>query len=281
MPLFGYRRARLLDLASAGASAVYAYGASRWLNTPSEFALFLLLTSYAMATASTLCGALLAENGRNFQRSSLFVGQQWLWFYVAIMLSAFTGRRPRRTSLAIGRTEGRRERRGGGADRRHPGHATPAEGAQEHREPPAVPQHASRHRRSAGSRKLWLVALFLFLYAFAPGFGTPLYYHMTDALDFSQAYIGVLGSDRLGGVDRRRPAASAAAAADEREDAAQSQHRAGNGLGRFVPAAHRRDASAALSTSPTAGHDDRHHRPADPRRAGLAPAGPRASPSPA
>jgi hypothetical protein len=44
------------------------------------------------------------------------------------------------------------------------------------------------------SRKLWLVALFLFLYSFAPGFGTPLYYHMTDALHFSQAYIGVLGS---------------------------------------------------------------------------------------
>src|SRR6185295_18373014 len=55
------------------------------------FALFLLLTSYAMATASTLCGALLAENGRTFERSSLFVGQQWLWFYVAIMLSAFVG----------------------------------------------------------------------------------------------------------------------------------------------------------------------------------------------
>src|SRR5437588_728301 len=43
------------------------------------------------------------------------------------------------------------------------------------------------------SRKLWLVAAFLFLYAFAPGFGTPLYYHMTDRLGFSQAYIGVLG----------------------------------------------------------------------------------------
>src|ERR1700744_1725352 len=44
-----------------------------------------------MATASTLGGALLAENGRTFQQSSLFVGQQWLWFYVAIMASAFMG----------------------------------------------------------------------------------------------------------------------------------------------------------------------------------------------
>ena len=43
-------------------------------------------------------------------------------------------------------------------------------------------------------RELWLVAGFLFLYYFSPGFSTPLYYHMTDNLKFSQAYIGVLGS---------------------------------------------------------------------------------------
>jgi predicted MFS family arabinose efflux permease len=44
------------------------------------------------------------------------------------------------------------------------------------------------------STKLYLVALFLFLYSFAPGFGTPLYYFMTDELRFSQSYIGILGS---------------------------------------------------------------------------------------
>src|SRR6185369_4575468 len=89
VPLFGYRRTSYLLLASVAAAAGYAGIAL--LNEPSEFALFLLLTSYAMATASTLCGALLAENARTFQQSSLFVGQQWLWFYVAIMVSAFVG----------------------------------------------------------------------------------------------------------------------------------------------------------------------------------------------
>src|SRR4030095_2621957 len=44
------------------------------------------------------------------------------------------------------------------------------------------------------SHTLWLVAAFLFLCAFAPGFGTPLYYHMTDTLRFSQSYIGTLGA---------------------------------------------------------------------------------------
>ena len=89
VPLFGYRRISYLLLASAGGAVGYAGIAL--LNGPAEFALFLLLTSYAMATASTLCGALLAENGRTFQQSSLFVGQQWLWFYVAIMASALVG----------------------------------------------------------------------------------------------------------------------------------------------------------------------------------------------
>jgi len=41
---------------------------------------------------------------------------------------------------------------------------------------------------------LWLVAMFMFLYYLSPGLATPLYYHMTDELGFSQAYIGILGS---------------------------------------------------------------------------------------
>ena len=44
------------------------------------------------------------------------------------------------------------------------------------------------------SRTLWFVAAFLFLYYFSPGFVTPLYFHMTDNLHFSQGLIGVLSS---------------------------------------------------------------------------------------
>src|SRR5689334_25176854 len=60
VPLFGYRRTSYLMLASACAAASYAGIAL--LDEPREFALFFILTAYAMATASTLCGALLAEN---------------------------------------------------------------------------------------------------------------------------------------------------------------------------------------------------------------------------
>jgi MFS family permease len=192
VPLFGYRRTSYLILASACAAVGYAGIAL--LDQPSEFALFLLLTSYAMATASTLCGALLAENGRTFQRSSLFVGQQWLWFYVAIMASAFVGgelveRLSASAALKVAA-----------------GIAAVAPIAIILATPLLLQESRSQVSRQAfhdtlrgivaalKSHKLWLVAAFLFLYAFAPGFGTPLYYHMTDTLHFSQAYIGVLGS---------------------------------------------------------------------------------------
>ncbi len=39
----------------------------------------------------------------------------------------------------------------------------------------------------------------MFLYYFSPGFSTPLYYHMTDDLKFSQGFIGILGSISAGG----------------------------------------------------------------------------------
>ncbi len=192
VPLFGYRRTSYLILASALGAAGYAGIAL--LGQPSEFALFLLLTSYAMASASTLCGALLAENGRTFQQSSLFVSQQWLWFYVAIMLSAFVGGElvehlPASTALkaaaAIAAVA--------------PIAVVVATRLLLHEPRSRVSGEAFRATldgiaAALKSRKLWLVAVFLFLYAFAPGFGTPLYYHMTDRLHFSQSYIGTLGS---------------------------------------------------------------------------------------
>jgi MFS family permease len=192
IPLFGYRRKSYLIISSICAVGAYAWIAR--LSEPSEFALLLVLTSFAMATASTLCGALLAENGQAFRLSSTFVGQQWLWFYIAIMASSFAGGElvQRLTPLSALQTA-----------------ATVAAIA-----PIAVilasvfllSERKSRADRlemrltfhsivaALRSAKLYLVALFLFLYSFAPGFGTPLYYFMTDELKFSQSYIGVLGA---------------------------------------------------------------------------------------
>jgi len=192
IPLFGYRRKSYLIISSICAVGAYAWIAR--LSEPSEFALLLVLTSFAMATASTLCGALLAENGQSFRLSSTFVGQQWLWFYIAIMASSFIGgeliqRLPPLSALQVAA-----------------GVAAVAPIAVilaslfllSERKSRANREEMQRTFRSVvtalKSAKLYLVALFLFLYSFAPGFGTPLYYFMTDELKFSQSYIGILGS---------------------------------------------------------------------------------------
>ncbi len=192
VPFLGYRRTSYLMLASAIGAGAYAGIAL--LGNPAEFAPLLLLTSYAMATASTLCGALLAENGRSFDRASRFVGQQWLWFNIAIMASAVAG------GLLVEHLSTLSALKAAAALAAIAPLAmlvaTPLLLAE-----PRSPANREAFRATlAGilaavkSRKLYLVAAFLFLYAFSPGFGTPLYYHMTDRLGFSQTYIGVLGS---------------------------------------------------------------------------------------
>ena len=192
VPLFGFRRKSYLLISSIVAVAAYAWIAR--LSEPGEFAPLLVLTSCAMATASTLCGALLAENGQRFGQSSAFVSQQWLWFYIAIMASSFAGGELVEHLTALGSLQ------------TAAGIAAIAPVAMvfaslyllDERKTPANRSEMRRTLRSIvaalASRKLYLVAAFLFLYSFAPGFGTPLYYHMTDELKFSQSYIGILGS---------------------------------------------------------------------------------------
>jgi MFS family permease len=192
VPLFGYRRKSYLIISSICAVGAYAWIAR--LSEPSEFALLLVLTSFAMATASTLCGALLAENGQSYRLSSTFVGQQWLWFYIAIMASSFVGgelvqRLPALSALQAAA-----------------GVAAVAPIAMILASLFLLSERKSRANRlemqrtfqslvvALKSSKLYLVAFFLFLYSFAPGFGTPLYYFVTDELKFSQSYIGILGS---------------------------------------------------------------------------------------
>ena len=44
-----------------------------------------------MAISSTVCGAVLVENGQRLGESGRFVNQQWLWFNAAAMASAIVG----------------------------------------------------------------------------------------------------------------------------------------------------------------------------------------------
>src|SRR5262249_31932415 len=67
VPLFGYRRKSYLILANT-AAAIGFYLTSQ-LAKPDELIFTLMLTAYAMAISSTLCGAVLVENGQRLQES--------------------------------------------------------------------------------------------------------------------------------------------------------------------------------------------------------------------
>jgi MFS family permease len=192
VPLFGYRRKSYLIVAN-----VLAIGGYLWitqLTAASDLLIALSLTAYAMAISSTLCGAVLVENGQRLHESGAFVNQQWLWFNIAAMAAAIVG--------------------GELVQHLAPARALHTAAAivgvapflvifgtlfliDEKKTPVNVQgMKAVLHGLVAAfkRRELLIVAAFIFLYYFSPGLATPLYYHMSDELKFSQAYIGILSS---------------------------------------------------------------------------------------
>ncbi len=89
IPLFGYRRKSWLILANLAAFAGYIWVTK--LLAPTDIAFALMLTAYAMAISSTLCGAILVEQGQRLGESGAFVNQQWLWYNIAAMTAAIVG----------------------------------------------------------------------------------------------------------------------------------------------------------------------------------------------
>jgi len=98
------------------------------------------------ATSSTLCGALLAENGQSLRLSSTFVSQQWLWFYIAIMASAFAGGCAGRASAAPVGFAGCRRYRGRCVHSDRLCGAVPSRRAENHGESRGNARHASKRR---------------------------------------------------------------------------------------------------------------------------------------
>jgi MFS family permease len=192
VPLFGYRRKSYLIIANAAAVIGYLWAST--LTEPGNLVIALMITAYAMAISSTLCGAVLVENGQRLHESGTFVNQQWLWFNIAAMAAAIAG--------------------GQLVEHFAPASALHLAAAIVSVAPLSViagtlflidekksPVNAQGMRETLDGlfaafkrRELWLVAIFIFLYYFSPGLSTPLYYHLTDDLKFSQAYIGILGS---------------------------------------------------------------------------------------
>jgi predicted MFS family arabinose efflux permease len=192
VPLFGYRRKSYLLIANAAATCGFLLVAQ--LTVPDRLVFALMLTAYAMAISSTLCGAVLVENGQRLKESGTFINQQWLWYNIAAMTAAIVG--------------------GQLVQRLPPTAALHSAAALVSCAPLLVifgtvfliPEKKARMNiqgmkhtfeglsNTFRRRHLWIIAAFIFLYYFSPGLSTPLYFIMTDNLKFSQAYIGFLGS---------------------------------------------------------------------------------------
>lgn len=192
IPLFGYRRKTYLFLSNG-----LAVGAYLWitrLTSPPQIIFALLLTAFGMAASSTLCGAVMVENGKKTGLNGSFVNQQWLWFNIAAICTSFAGgwlcqnlgptSAFHTAALAV---------------------AIAPVGVMlgcwfliaEEKSKMNVEQLKATSKgfvKALRSKTLWVVGAFLFAYNFSPSFGTPLYYYMTDNLKFHQDFIGILGA---------------------------------------------------------------------------------------
>lgn len=192
VPLFGYRRKSYLVLVNLAAAVGLVWATQ--LSKPSMLFIALAATAYAMAISSTLCGAVLVENGQRLRSSGRFINQQWLWYNIAGMAAAVAG------GQLVQHLSPQAALHGAVAivavtpvvvivaavllvpERRV---AINVEGMRD---------SFRSFKSSLTRRELWLSAGFLFLYNFSPGLSTPLYFTMTDTLKFSQSYIGILSS---------------------------------------------------------------------------------------
>ena len=196
VPLFGYRRRPYLVLANVAAVLAFAWVAT--IATTSAMIPALTVTAIAMAVSSTLCGALLVETGQRTNASASFVNQQWLWYNIAQMISVLAAGYLIEFLSPLGAVHA-------AASIAAVAPIAIIAGVWLIREPRArVDMDALRERMSAllsvfRSRNLWFVAGFLFLYYFTPGFGTPMYFQMSDRLGFSQSFIGELSAISAGG----------------------------------------------------------------------------------
>ena len=192
VPLFGSRRRSYLVVANALAAIACLV---LWLTFSQVTVMIcLFLLSLGMALSSAVAGGVLVESGQRHGNANQLVTQQWLWYGVA--------------NLAA--------RLGGGYLAEN--FAAPV-GLQTAalilvvplvsvivlcwRLTPEVAHHESTKDlgtilKEMGalvrSRQLFLVAAFLFCFTYNPGLHTPLYFHLTGELNFSQNFVGTLNA---------------------------------------------------------------------------------------
>lgn len=199
LPLFGYRRKSwlmLVNLVAAGGFLLLS-----GLTDPAALIVALTLTAFGTAASDVIIDALMVEKGAETGLTARFLGTQWFWFKVAAVVTALAGGflaasfKPD-TALHIAAT----------VTLLAPIAVLTASYFLVQEKPSRIELAAMKATtQSIGaairSPRLQLAAVFVVLWCFSPGFGAPLYFHMTDVLRFDQQFIGQLSAfTAVGGV---------------------------------------------------------------------------------
>ncbi len=197
VPLFGSRRRSYLVAANGLAATACLV---LWLAfSPVGAMICLFLLSLGMALSSAVAGGVLVESGQRYGNANQLVTQQWLWYGLANLAARLGG----------GYLAGTRPA---------------ADGLQEAAlilviplvcvmvlcwalTPESPHDEAVKDVRTmlgemsalVRSRQLLLVAAFLFCFTYNPGLQTPLYFHLTNEVGFSQDFVGTLGAAAASG----------------------------------------------------------------------------------
>ena len=199
IPLFGYRRRSWLMLVNLIAASGFLWLTG--LKDVGTIVMALVLTAFGTAFSDVIIDALVVENGNRTGQTARFQGMQWIAFRVAAILTALTGGylaslfEPA-TALHIAAT----------ITMLAP-IAVLTMAYLVVREEPAqmdLAELRATARSTLAAVKspiLRISAAFLVIWCFSPAFGTPMYYHMVDVLNFDQKFIGQLSAlSSVGGL---------------------------------------------------------------------------------
>lgn len=199
LPLFGYRRKTWLMLVN-----LLGAGGFLWLSGLTDsgsLVIALTLTAFGTAASDVIIDALMVEKGAETGLTARFLGTQWFWFKVAAVVTALAGgflaaNFEPASALHIAAT----------LTMLAPIAVLTASYFLVQEKPSRIERAAMKQTTQSmwlaiRSPKLQLAAVFLVLWCFSPGFGAPLYFHLTDILRFDQQFIGQLSAfTAVGGV---------------------------------------------------------------------------------
>ncbi len=190
--LFGYRRKSWLLVLNILTCIGYLWLAE--IADGDQLILALLLTAIGTAASDVIIDALMIENGRKFNMIVQFQAVQWFWFYVAQIVTSILG-----GWLAEMADPGTGLRTAAIITMIAPAIIAIFSWLIVKEEKTAMNLVSLKAtvtglRETFRNRILWATILFLVLWNFSPGFGIPIYYLMTDTLNFSQSFIGHLGA---------------------------------------------------------------------------------------